>query len=524
MPPEADLESALTLLRKGQWRDAITVARNATGAYPTDGRAWRVRCEIALHGGALVEAVECGQKAVDLDPADVRGLIQLGRCLAQSGERGRALELADRAAALHPEDAALLDGLGAIYSLAGEPASALKHFRGAVMQGASSAHLIANLAACERMVGELDASEQSCNRALALDPRACQAYYIRADLKHWTTANNHIAAMEAVLGSKELPWREERYLRFALAKEHEDLERYPAAFAHFQAGNSLQRTHMKYDVSRDVAVIDRIIATHTSSQLSKAPRGYESGEPIFVTGLPRTGTSLVERILGAHSAVYPAGELNDFALALLQTARHGGVNLKVSKSELVERSLSLNMRALGQQYIERTRPRTGRSPCFVDKLPGNYLYLGLISAALPRARLILLERDAMDACCAIFNTLFAGPYPFSYDLSDLGTYYLAYRRLADHWVQCLGDRILVVKYENLVREFEHEAHRLIEFCGLPWEDACATYYRSAAASTTASAVQVRQPVYRTSIGRWRVYEQQLAPLRSALQSAGISVT
>jgi hypothetical protein len=312
-------------------------------------------------------------------------------------------------------------------------------------------------------------------------------------------------------------------LRFALGKEYEDLQRYRQAFAHFDAGNMLQRTHMKYDVSEDVAVIDRIIEAHTSQRLSMAPAGYESEEPIFVVGLPRTGTTLVERILGAHSAVFSAGELNDFALALLQTARESGANPKISKLELVEGSLSLNMRAFGRRYIERTRPRTGRSPRFVDKLPGNYLYLGLISAALPQARIVILEREAMDACCAIFNTLFAGPYPFSYDLSDLGTYYLAYRRLADHWVQSLGDRILLVKYENLVQDFEHEAHRLIEFCGLPWEDACATYYQSAGASSTASAVQVRQPVYRTSIGRWRVYEQQLAPLRSALQSAGISV-
>jgi hypothetical protein len=330
--------------------------------------------------------------------------------------------------------------------------------------------------------------------------------------------------MEAVLGSKELPWREERYLRFALAKEHEDLERYPAAFAHFQAGNSLQRTHMKYDVSRDVAVIDRIIATHTSQQLSMASAGYETEEPVFVVGLPRTGTSLVERILGAHSAVYSAGELNDFALALLLALHKSGVSSKISKSELVERSLSLNMRALGRRYIERTRPRTGRSPRFVDKLPGNYLYLGLISVALPQARVVLLERDAMDACCAIYTALFAGAYPFSYDMSDLGAYYLAYRRLADHWIQCLGDRMLVVRYENLVANFEDESRRLIEFCGLSWEDACATYYSSAAPTTTASAVQVRRPIYRTSIGRWRVYEQQLAPLRSLLQSGSALIS
>jgi hypothetical protein len=322
--------------------------------------------------------------------------------------------------------------------------------------------------------------------------------------------------MEAVVGSNALPWREERYLRFALGKEYEDLERYSAAFAHFEAGNILQRSHMKYSVSEDIAVVDRIIAVHTSQQLSMAPAGYRSEEPIFVVGLPRTGTSLVERILGAHSAVFSAGELNDFALALLQTANESGVNPKISKLELVERSLSLNCRPLGERYIGRTRPRTGRVPRFVDKLPGNYLYLGLISAALPQARIVMLERDPMDACCAIYNSLFAGTYPFSYDLRDLGAYYLAYRRLADHWVRCLGDRLLVVRYENLVRDFDHEARRLIEFCRLPWEDACLNYYSSATAATTASAVQVRRPVYVTSIGKWRVYEQQLTPLRSLL--------
>jgi tetratricopeptide (TPR) repeat protein len=395
--------------------------------------------------------------------------------------------------------------------------------RRAVAQGAHHAQLEINLAACERMVGALEASERSCNRALVLDPRACQAYYILADLRHWTSADNHIAAMEAIASSNALHWREERYLRFALGKEYQDLERYPAAFRHFEAGNTLQRAHMRYDVSQDVEVIDRIITSHTSRQLSTALAGYESEEPIFVVGLPRTGTSLVERILAAHSAVFSAGELNDFALALLQTAQESGANSKISKLELVERSLSLNMRTLGERYVRRTRPRTGRMPRFVDKLPGNYLYLGLICAALPQARIVMLERDPMDACGAIYTTLFVGTYPFSYDLKDLGTYYLAYRRLADHWVRRLGDRLLVVRYENLVRNFEHEARRLIEFCELPWQDSCSTYYRSAAPATTASAVQVRQPIYTTSIGKWRLYEQQLRPLRSLLQSGGILV-
>ena len=508
----------MTLLTQGRPREAIAAARRLTNAHPTDPRVWRLRCEIALHGGALREATESGQKALDLDPTDTSTLIQLGRCLVQTGERGRALQMADSAAARNPTDIQLLDGLGAIYSLAGEPAKALPWFRRAVAQHGGSAQLLTNLAACQRMVGEIAAAEVSCNQALALDARAYQACYIRADLRRWTLEDNHITAMETALKAGRVGWRDEKYLRFALSKEYEDVENYRAAFRHLQAGNALQRSHMRYDVAEDVDVIDSIIATYSSQNLRAATPGYESAEPIFVAGLPRTGTSLVERILGAHSAVYSAGELNDFALALIETGRNSRTDSGGSKHELVGRSLSLDMRALGQRYIERTRPRTGQSPHFVDKLPGNYLYFGLISKALPRARLVLLERDAMDTCYAIYKTLFTGAYPFAYDLNDLGTYYLAYQRLADHWVQSLGSRVLLVRYEKLVTDFECEVRRLLAFCALPWEDSCANYHLSTAAATTASAVQVRRPIYRTSVGNWRAYDQELQPLVALLQT------
>jgi hypothetical protein len=256
--------------------------------------------------------------------------------------------------------------------------------------------------------------------------------------------------------------------------------------------------------------MDRIIARHDAVALARG-RGHDNDEAIFVIGLPRSGTTLVESILAAHSEVQAGGELQAFPRACIEAVQALG-GAMVPKLGFVERALEVDPRALGERYIAATRPQTGDRPRFTDKLPLNYLYAGLIRRALPRARIVALVREPMDSCYAMYKALFTGAYPFSYDLDELGRYHAAWQRLMRHWQSVLGDALLVVRYEELVTAQEAVTGRILHHCGLPWQDACLEFRGRSAAVATASAAQVRQPVYRTSIGKWRHYERQLQPL------------
>jgi hypothetical protein len=253
-------------------------------------------------------------------------------------------------------------------------------------------------------------------------------------------------------------------------------------------------------------------------------RGFESAEPIFIIGLPRTGTTLVERIISSHSGVYSAGELQNFGVALKRAT--GSTTPSMLDMDAVARSRGLDWQALGRQYIESTRPATASLPRFIDKLPHNFLYAGYIAASLPNARIICLRRNPMDSCLSNFRQLFAlnsSYYDYSFDLMDTARYCVLFDRMMRAWHERMPGRILEVGYESVVDDLESWARRLIGFCGLEWEDACLRFEENAAPVATASAVQVRSPVYRSAIGRWKRHESQMRQVRELFEAAGIPV-
>jgi hypothetical protein len=250
--------------------------------------------------------------------------------------------------------------------------------------------------------------------------------------------------------------------------------------------------------------------------------GFETGEPIFIVGMPRTGTTLVERMLAGHSAVSSAGELHDFSSELVKEISRVSGGKPVPKQEIVAASVKVDFARLGRNYIAAARQAAGGSTAhFIDKLPFNFLYCGLIQRALPGARIIHMMRDPMDTCYAVYKTLFGQAYPFSYDLDELSTYYIAYRRLMDHWRRVMPGKMLDVKYEDVIADPERQARRLVAHCGLDWEQGCLEFHQSDAASTTASAVQIRQPLYSSSVLKWLNYERQLESLKIRLTEAGL---
>jgi hypothetical protein len=310
--------------------------------------------------------------------------------------------------------------------------------------------------------------------------------------------------MEQIISAGRLGPQGEVLLRFALGKEYEDIEEHAHAFVHVAAACRLQRGSLSYDGKAEIAEIDRIIHTQTRAWLATCPPGFSAADPVFVVGLPRTGTTLAERIIASHSAMMSAGESGAFAVEF--------------RRAVGARPFGLDLAALGGRYVDAvTATSAPPNQRFIDKTLQNYLYCGVIHAALPRAKMILIRRHPMDACWAIYKALFLGKFLFSYDQLELADYYLAYRRLAQHWRATLPPHALLeLRYEDIVHDQAAASQALVAFIGLPWEEEVLRFHESPAPSATASAVQVRRPLYATSIGKWRHHAKELEPLRERL--------
>jgi tetratricopeptide (TPR) repeat protein len=438
--------------------------------------------------------------------------------LLRQGRRTEALRVAKR---LMKTDlsAPTLSNLGSFFSLCQRHTEALQCFHRAVAREGQNGHYLYNLATAQRAIGDLAGAEVSCERAIQANPRDSQALYLRSDLRTQTAQSNHVAELESQLGADIATVQDRTLICFALAKELEDIGEYERAFQHLRAGAAAYRGTLQYDVNNDISVIDAIIETHTAAALRSVAGGYDKAAPVFVVGMPRSGTTLVERIIGSHNDVVSVGERSDFALEMTRLARRGAA--QTGRNALVRQALTIDMAELGRSYIERVSADDAGSRRTLDKMPINYLYCGLIHASLPRARIISVRRDPMDSCYAAFKAFLTGPYGFTYDLDELGRYYLAYRRLVDHWRSTLpAEAYVEVSYESIVENVDAVARRMLEFLGLPWQDQVARFFENAAPSSTASAVQVRRPLYDTSIGKWRHYRDQLLPLAQRLGTTG----
>lgn len=456
----------------------MSMARSTTHEWLQEANLLRARRSWQEAQAAIESAWTCATSATEF--------ALLGEFLIRADEPARAFDAYDRAVALRDDD---------------------RRYR-------------FNRAALGRFLGKLELAEEDYDRVIEADPRDPEAWLNRSELRLQTPDRNHVPALLQRLGAGfDLPVGEVP-IRYALAKELEDLAQYQQSWTHLIAGAAIRRRHMQYDVKHDLATVNWIIdAFGDSSQETGCP----SREPIFIVGLPRSGTSLLERFLGGSKAVFAAGEMHHFAAALVSAVRDKLGRPAADRRELVYSSATLDFARLGADYLERTRPRTGAVPHFTDKMPLNYLYCGLICRALPGARILHQTRHPIDTCYAMFKTLFQQGYPFSYDLGEIADYYLGYRRLMEHW-HCVHPGIIAdVNYERLVQQPQHTARRVYDFCALPWQDDVLETHARSAPTLTASAAQVRRPVYTTSVGLWRRYEQGLAPLVRRLGAAGITL-
>lgn len=491
---------------------------------------------------APADALRSVDRALELEPANPAFLLHRAECLAALGRRREALDAAAAAEAVGRLDAGAWSALGTLRSFAGDPRGALAAYERAIALRPHDARLLFNRATARRFLGDVAGAEADYDRVIAQNPRDFEAYLNRAELRVQTTERNHVAELEAAVSSGPLPWQGEIPLRFALAKEYEDLGKFAQSLDHLRAGSRLRREHLSYDVAVDVATVDWIIAAHpagsappaagpaaaaqdiaAASGARAAPFARNAAGPIFVVGLPRSGSTLIERVLSRHSAVSGAAELDSFAVALTAAVGRLGGGRRIARRERVELSATLDFAALGTDYLARARSALDGTRRFVDKMPLNYLYCGLIRRALPDAPIVHVTRHPMAACYAMYKTLFRDGYPFSYALEDIARYYAAYRRLMEHWRTVLPGGLYEVSYEHVVADLPREAHGLLEHCGLGWEEQCIEFHEHPEPSMTASAAQVRRPLYDSSVGLWRRYSSQLAGLRERLIAAGVPI-
>lgn len=369
-----------------------------------------------------------------------------------------------------------------------------------------------NIATTDRNLGRLDEAESACNRALNLAPNMASAALLRSQLRTQTIGRNHVDELLSLLARSGAPGSEV-FLHYALGKEYDDLGEFNLAFAQFTRGAAARRRALSYDVRDDVRKLSRIADTFGRSEMAQAP---PLATPAFgfIVGLPRSGTTMIERILTGNPRVGSNGETDNLFAALNEgaaAAAGGDVFERIANADPPRVQSAYRRRAAGSHT----------DVLVLEKLPFNYLYAGAIRLTLPNARTLLVTRTPADNCLAMFSTLFGSGYPFSYSLTELAEYFISYDHLMAHWRDIVGAQLLDIAYEQVVQDPVTHGRRVAAHFGVTWQDDMVRIENNRSASATASAAQVRNPIYRKAKGRWRNYARHLGPLMARLERAGI---
>ena len=503
------------LFANGRTADAGALCDRLRLAYPESAPLALLASEVYQQLGKFDLMLETASRASRLEPANMTSQLRVIEGYIYCGRIDLALGRLSAIETRMSGDHRMMQSVAEMYLHCQAHGEARRCYQRAADLQPENASYRFNLAAECVALGELDHAEKLFNQVIAGDPTDFGAYQNRSMLKTWGTDNNHVSELSQLLARLPDGHAGEVPLCYALAKEYEDIGESAQSFALLRRGAQARRDKLAYQVKSDVEVMARISQTFDQELLANRVSVNRPVTPVFVLGLPRSGTTLVDRILSSHSQVESLGEINDFAFALIRLANGGG------KLEMVDRSARIDFNRLGELYTSGLASYGRRAACLINKTPQNYLYMGLIRLALSHAKIIHLRRHPLDSCYAMYKTLFRMGYPFSYSLEDLGHYYVAYHQLMAHWRATIPDAFIDIDYESLVLNQEESSRRLVQYCGLDWEQRCLEFHKNESVAATASAAQVRKKIYNTSVNRWRDYQQELKPLARFLTENGI---
>ena len=510
-----NLGEALQL--QGKLDEAAAGYRKALELKPDFPLAYSNLGTVLMSQGNLDEAVACYRNSLNLKPDFAEAHYNLGNTLMLKGKLDEAVACYRDALRIKPDLAEAHGNLGSALLDLGEPAKAAAECCEAIRLNPNLVSAHGNLGIALTHLGQFSDARASLAQAVNLAPQRIKYRRHLGDVTDYVAGDSQLEALEQLtLASDTLSVDDRIHLHFSLAKAYKDLGRHAAAFRQLLDGSALKRQQIAYDESRTLGYLRRTQEVFTS-ELTRTQQnaGDPSSVPVFIVGMPRSGTTLVEQILASHPQVFGGGELRYFYQATEESrAKCGGA---VTFPELVSGMTSEDYRDLGGRYVAKIERLALGATHVTDKFPGNFIPLGLIHLSLPNAPIIHTIRDPVDTCISCFSTFFAEGHEYKYDLAELGRYYRHYQALMAHWSRVLPPgRILEVQYEDVVHDLEGQARRIVAHCGLDWDPRCLRFHETSRAVRTASSTQVRKPIYDSSIGRWRAYESFLGPLFAEL--------
>ncbi|MCX7283181.1 MAG: sulfotransferase [Novosphingobium sp.] len=514
------MPSLRALLASGDTARALAAAGEALACNPADADAGFVAAVALAEAGRINDAAKAIGAVVRAVPGNPEYLAQQARILLTARREADALAAARAAVASKPSDPLVLDTIGCVFARLGAHEEALPLFERTVRARPDVVDYRFNLASTLGFFGRVDDAAVHYQAILERDPAHGRAHLGLAGLRRKARPEG-VARIEAALAAADDPLEQVR-LHYAAAAALEDLKDHDRTFAHLAQGNAIHRARLRYDLADDTAVFEAVRQTF-AGELPLRPDSTIKDAPLFVVGLPRTGTTLVDRIVSSHHAITSAGELQAMPLAVKQLAQTP--SRLVLDPDTIMATRGASAQALGELYLARARQNAGaQSPRFTDKFPLNFLYIGWILQAFPNASVLCLRRGAMDSVWSNYKHLFAIGSPYyrwSYDLMDTARYVLHFQRLMAFWRQRFPGRIHEVTYEWLVADQEANTRKMLAYCGLDWDPASLDFQNNTAAVATPSAQQVREPINSRAVGRWRAYEHHLGEVMDFFTASGI---
>jgi tetratricopeptide (TPR) repeat protein len=499
--------------------EALAACERVIAAKPDLPEAWVSRGSVYSKLDRPQEALVSYDKAVQLRPENAEAWSSRGSVLLKLHRNHDARIAFDKALELAPDSAFAWLGRGDVLVEFSRYDDALMAFNKAIELKSDFAAAHSSMSHLLRIMGRMDEAQDALRQAIKLKPDNGVFYQNLIEMKKIGPGDPDLAAMEE-LDTERLSNADRKLLHFALGKAYADLRDYRRSFRHYLAGNAAERASIEYNEPATFAYFDDIEKNFTPELIAaKSGMGLPSSRPIFVVGMPRSGSTLVEQILASHSQVTGAGEIDAFSNAIVDSVidLHHADGSQMRFPGFASALSETTIKSIGEKYLERLAAFAPQGERATDKMLMNYFYVGLIHLALPNAVILHTVRDPVDTCISCFSKKFTYGINYTYDLGELGRYYTRYRRLMEHWHRVLPvGRILDVKYEDVVADLEGQARRILAHCGLQWEDRCLAFHETERPVRTASVGQVRQPIYKSSVGRWREYEDYLGPLLQGL--------